>query len=264
MLGNNFSQFCKDLMESSCYDDSFLVYSRYINSLSFEACSYVFMVDVGLRNDTTPPRFSLSANFSSSFMDEYVDQGLQNSDYIVDGIRNHSWSDQSCIWKHDRKQVSLKQKKMIELATDYGMGNSLTILSKKSVLGVGATTLVGDVTDQYLEEHLREIKTVTEIFNNHVVVNNYSVTQFLNPMFFGSLNKLEKLALIELAKGLKIPAIASKLHKSKGYIENVVSSIRAKVGGVTETGAPKITVIELVHYYLMLNPLLEVKDRYSL
>ena len=247
-------------MGASCYEDSFLIYSNYIQTFSFQACSYVYMMDVGIdvKNDA-PPRFSLSSDFNSSFIDQYMSENLQENDYIVDGILNKSWSNKTHIWKQDKNKLLPSQKKMVDLtATDYGMENSLSILSRKNILGVGATTLVGDDTDKYFESYLDtylpEIRAATEIFNNHVVINNYVAAQFITPVLFNGLSKTEKIVLIELAGGLKIPAIASKLYKSKGYIENLVYSIRGKVGGVTEKGMSKITATELIHFYLLLRP----------
>jgi hypothetical protein len=252
---SNFENFITQLLQTQSYPAAFNAYSDYIESLNFCSMSYVFMPNTLFGNHKdNMPRFSVTENFSKSFLEEYAARDFQNNDYIVDAV-NNGQSNCLFLWEQDRKSGKLNScaAKIIDNAKyDHNMGNGCSILTKRSTHGIGAVSLIGDESDQlfarYIAEHKKTLSAATELFNNYIIANSYEINPFVMHSIFSDLNKTEKQILKCLLDGDTVPKTAKKINKSKGYIENLIREMRIKVGGLTVDGRPRISKDKLVHY----------------
>ena len=110
---------CKKFIEQLCqaqhYDAAFKAYSDYIIDLNFHSLSYVFMpINLFGTYKEQMPRFSVTDNFSKSFLEEYAISGFQSYDYIVDAV---SSGQQNCLylWEDDRKSGQLNKQASYEV-----------------------------------------------------------------------------------------------------------------------------------------------------
>lgn len=250
---SHFESFITQLLYTKDYEAAFTVYKSYIESLDFHSVSYVFMPSVlSTEHKSTPPRFSLSKNFSKSFIEEYNEKGFQKYDYIVDAV-NKGEEDRFYLWQQDRNSNKLtnQAKYIIDNAKhDHHMGNGCSILTRRSPHGIGAVSLIGDESDclfeRYIGEHRKTLYESTTIFNNFVMANAYEIDYFIMRSIFSSLNKTERKILKLLSEGKSVPFISTQLNKSQGHIENLVMKMRTKVGGVNADGKPAISKDKLI------------------
>jgi hypothetical protein len=240
--------FCKQLIQSRSYGESFQAYDNYIHASGCQGSSYTFIPDAPFTPEQEfPLTFSISDNFNHDFLEEYQNNNFQASDYVLEAVKQGQ-ERKIFLWKDDIKQISLNpsQRNVIEVAqSDYDMKNSFSILTPKSKQGIGAFTIIGDATDrlfsQYIKEQAAEFYIATETFNNHILARSYEAGAFTMPFLFSKLSKTERQVLKRLIAGLSVPRIAEELSRSRGYIENVVRNIRIKLGGRLENGKPKIS-----------------------
>ena len=250
---------CKKFIEQLCqaqhYDAAFKAYSDYIIDLNFHSLSYVFMpINLFGTYKEQMPRFSVTDNFSKSFLEEYAIGGFQSYDYIVDAV---SSGKQNCLylWEDDRKsgQLNKQASSIIDNAKyDHHMGNGCSILTSKSLHGVGAVSLIGDESDRsfksYVKENLISLSNATEIFHNHILAKGYEVNTFIMQTVFLDFNITEKKILKCLLDGNSVPETAIKVNRSKGHVENLVREMRIKIGGELPNGKPRISKDKLLHF----------------
>ena len=250
---SKYKDFSQSLMHSNSYEDSFNSFDTYIQALGCQSSAYIFVPKTPFDDHQEHmPTFSFSDHFSQSFLEEYEGRNFQNSDYIFDAIKRGK-DNRLYLWGNDLKNRKLKQsqRRVIEVATyDHKMGNSISILTRKGRNGTGAVTLVGDSSDrffsQYLKEHSEDFRMATEAFHNHIITRSYEANAFIIPSLFSELNITERQVLKCLLEGLAVHMIAKKVYKSKKYLERVIRNIRIKVGGKLPNGKPRISKDALI------------------
>jgi hypothetical protein len=248
-------KFIAQLCQATSYEQAFTAYSDYMLALNFHSLSYVFMpINLFGNYKEQMPRFSVTDYFSPSFLEEYASCGFQSHDYIVDAV---SSGKQNCLylWAQDRKNGKLTKQaaNIIDNAKyDHHMGNGCSILTSKSLHGVGAVSLIGDESDRlfnaYVKENFISLSNATEVFHNHVIAKGYEVNIFVMQTLFSDFNATEKKILKCLLDGNSVPETAIKVNRSKGHVENLVREMRIKIGGELPNGKPRISKDKLLHF----------------
>ena len=252
---SNYDSLNTQLLYSNSYTESFTAYSDYIHSQDLKSMSYVFIPNSPFsHHKKAAPRFSVTENFSRPFLEDYEEQQFQHNDYILNRIKSGQ-ANSLYLWEKDRKSGRLNRREenvLDNINYNYQMAHGCSILTEKSIHGVGAISIVGDERDHsfahYIEEHKQELYEASNIFHNHIITKSYEVSAFIKPAIFSTLSKTEKQVLKVLLEGFPVPVIAQKVFRSKKYTEKLVSDIRLKIGGKLPNGKPRMSKDSLIHF----------------
>lgn len=253
MAITSFQEFTDQLCQATTYDESFTIYSQFTEFLGYEAVLYSFIPRIVLDQIShLQPKFSISENYDQTFLEEYFESKFYQTDYVIKKIKNGC--NETLDWWDDCKKGKLntKQIKILNIMrNDYKIENGLTIPLNAGVKGIAAISVTSDqkseIYQQLKSETYSRLKTASTIFHNHVITNTFESNIFMEPII-PNMNKTEKKVLKFILDGHPVPIIAKELCKSKGYMENVVRSIRIKMAGLDSTGKPKISKDLLIYY----------------
>ena len=239
---------------TNSYEDSFTAYTELINNLGYESLLYAYAPRSVLDNISAidKPLMSISENYNLEYLKEYSESHFEQTDYVIQKVlsghaKTLDW------WKDDKRgELNNKQKKILNIMrNDYGMKNGLTIPLPTGIKGMGTASVVCDEGGRLFKKLKKEthatLWAATKLFHNHIIANAYEYSTFIKPVF-SSLSKTERLTLKYLLDGLSVPQIAKAVFRSRGHTENLVRSIRIKIGGEEIDGKPRITKDQLIHY----------------
>lgn len=246
-------EYADKLCRASTYEESFLAYEHYVNSLGFESALYSFIPRIALDNKLPQtPVFSISKNYNENYLKHYMEARFDQSDHIIHSIENGRTT--AIDWWDEVKNGELNKKEkevFISAKEDYQMRNGLSIPTLTGAKGIAATSIISNEKQAQFKklkhENLEALWTSSRLFHNHIMCGTYNYKIFISPLL-PSLSKTEKVVLKYVLEGLTILEISKAACKSYKYTENVLRSIRIKMAGLDENGKPKISKDLLIHY----------------
>ncbi len=254
MKDHTFIDYANKLCLATTYEESFFTYNELTTQLGYKSLLYTYAPRSVLDNipAITAPTVSVSESYNLEYLKQYSESHFEQTDYVVQSILQGNTS--TLDWWEDcnNGQLNKAQKKILHIMQDdYRMSNGLTIPLPNGIKGVGVASLISGDKDRLFKKLKSEthstLWTATKLFHNHVIANAYEYSTFIKPIL-SSLSKTEKQALKCLLDGLSVPQIAQAIFRSRGHTENLVRSIRTKIGGEDIEGKPRITKDQLIHY----------------
>lgn len=250
---NILGEYAYNLCQSQGYDEAFGYYTQLTEILGYDAVSYAYiprpLID---QNSSTTPIFHLSDDYSQDYLHEYSCSGFDKTDYVIQEIKNGHMGILDWWEDYQSGKLNEEQEKILHImSTDYKIKNGISIPTLSGIKGIAAASVISQEKNDSFRRLKAESQPVliaaTKLFHNHVIMNSYENDIFIQPLF-PKLNKTEKLVLKNMLEGRNTPTISENIHKSRGYIENVIRNIRIKVSGIDSNNKPLISKDLLIHY----------------
>lgn len=247
----NNTDFAYELYLTKTYSEAFSLLDEYTLSLGYESVSYSFIPKLLLDGSSVrQPIFSVSDNFNHRFLNHYTEAQLYEHDYIINSIKKGCTSTLHWYQNLKHKKLTRKQGHVLNIMkNDYQIENGLTIptATDKGIAGVSVTSDESDrLFEQLNKENYIRLFSASNMFHGYVMTMERRMGYFAQSIH-APLTVMERQVLKHLLHGLSVPKISVEVHRSRGYIEKLVRSIRIKIGGEDVDCRPLLTKEELIH-----------------
>lgn len=232
------ADFLENIGLATNINDMFATLERAAILLGFDNISYTYVPSViGNNLYQLSPIFLISQSYETKFISHYVSEKLGQDDFTIKRIKNGDMTPMNWWEEAEMKTLSHKEQKVIEIArSDYGIRHGITIptySNNNGIAGVSVTSSESnDVFSLLCKERLTIIKAISQIFNDRVLISPEIRHNFMTP-FLQKLTDTEKSVLKQLSRGIAPKKIAHELNSSQKYVNNVISILRVKFGGIT-------------------------------
>jgi len=233
-------EFFYDIYSTDDLEERFKIYEKYVQTLGFDGVSYTFIPEFCLeKNSKQAPTFIFSELFPESFIEQYSYDRFDKNDFTVKRIKAKKLEPMDWkIFKHS-DELSLEEKNVIVVAdNDHEIKNAISVPTMSNDKGIAGASFVSTANSadfqQLKNERLEMLQLFTKLFHDSTV--NHSVpsliSTFVMPTFL-SLNQKEIAVLRYLASGKYLKNIKYSTDISYSYASNLLSSLRKKLGGIS-------------------------------
>jgi len=232
------SDFLQNIGLAVNIDEMFAALEKAVTMLGFDNVSYTYVpLVIGNNLYQLSPIFLISQSYEKRFIAHYASEKLGLDDFTIKRIKNGDMIPMNWWEEAEKKALSHKEKKVIEIArNDYGIRHGITIptySTKNGIAGVSVTSSESNtVFSSLYKERLLLIKAIAQIFNDRVLVSPKIRQNFMTP-FLQKLTDMEKGVLKKLSQGYAPQVIAYELNSTYRYVNNVITILRGKFGGIT-------------------------------
>lgn len=246
-------EYAEKLCCASTFEESFLAFDQYANTLGFESTLYSFIPRIALDNKLPKtPVFSISKNYNANYLKHYMEARFDQNDHIIYSIKKGRTT--AIDWWDEVKKGGLnkqEQEVFVSAREDYQMANGLSIPTLTGAKGIAATSFISNEKSEKFKKlkyaNVEVLWASSQLFHNHIMCGSYNFNTFISPLL-PVLSKTERIVLKCVLEGLIVSQISEVACKSHKYTENVIRSIRIKMGGLDENDKPKISKDLLIHY----------------
>lgn len=224
---NNFLiDFISRFESASNLSDCFTVLGESVEALGFTGLVYS-LIPIGLNKLTNDnPVFLVSSNFSSSFLDHYLNENFAADDFTIKRILK---GDLSTIdwWSEEQKgMLSTAEKRVIQVAKfDYNIRNGISIPTLSTPQCIAGASVISDAPRNALDDaRLQLLKAIIKLFHHRV----HGKLEYRNTFYTPLLNQLsdrEKRVLQFTLRGQAYKAIDANYKISASAASNVRSDL---------------------------------------
>jgi DNA-binding CsgD family transcriptional regulator len=227
------------LYECDTLEQQFLVFNRCIQSLGFESCAYTFIPSVVLNPELSyAPIFVKSDTFSESFLDQYIVDRFDGSDFTLRAIKDNKLH--PMIWEEMSKSDYLteKEKKVLNIAKkDHGILDGISIPVMNESIGIAGFSITNSIKDNHVDiletERIKTLQLCAQAFHDIVFSRPYRYHEFI-PSSLRDLTSKERIVLEFISSGRTMKELGeSREPISKRYGEKLLLELREKFGGIT-------------------------------
>ncbi len=226
---NNFLiDFVAGFESASNLSDCFTVLGESVEALGFTGLVYS-LIPIGLNKLTNDnPVFLASPNFSSSFLDHYLNENFAADDFTIKRILK---GDLSTIdwWSEEQKgTLSTAEKLVIQVAKfDYNIRNGISIPTLSTPQCIAGASVISDAPpprNALDDERLQLLKTIIKLFHDRVRGKLEYRNTFYTPLL-NQLSDREKRVLQFTLRGQAYKAIDANYKISASAASNVRSDL---------------------------------------
>lgn len=206
--------------------DCFTVLGKSVEALGFTGLVYS-LIPIGLNKLTNDnPVFLASSNFSSSFLDHYLNENFAADDFTIKRILK---GDLGTIdwWSEEQKgTLSTAEKRVIQVAKfDYNIRNGISIPTLSTPQCIAGASVISDAhRDAFDDERLQLLKAIIKLFHDRVRGKLEYRNTFYTPLL-NQLSDREKRVLQFTLRGQAYKAIDPTYQISASAASNVRSDL---------------------------------------
>lgn len=255
---SDLGDYAQGLYKANDFNEALKLLEAQVHRLGFDAVLYTYIPSALLQSDiAAKPLYQVSKNYAPAYLSHYEEARFDRNDPLIKAVTQGvqdpiDWAGGlcECYMKQDAKS-----REVIEVASEHGITNGVTIPLLSSPQGLAGASLINGDTGHFttlLDERLPELQKVVSMYHNLVLANSGYLGQFIKPLF-ASLNNLEIQYLAGMASGKSQAAMAAELSRSEKYLEQVMLKIRRKVSGVDTLDPPTVNRNQLLYYAGLVN-----------
>lgn len=226
----NINKFLIDFIDgfesASNLSDCFAVLGKSVEALGFTGLVYS-LIPIGLNKLTSDnPVFLASPNFSSSFLDHYLNENFAADDFTIKRILK---GDLSTIdwWSEEQKGgLNTAEKRVIQVAKfDYNIRNGISIPTLSTPQCIAGASVISDAHRYaFDDERLQLLKAIIKLFHDRVRGKLEYRNTFYTPLL-NQLSDREKRVLQFTLRGQAYKAIDADYKISASAASNVRSDL---------------------------------------